>query len=259
MHKTYKSYAKINIFLKLVGFKDGLHQINSRFVRLPNLYDVMWFEKSGTGFDVVGDFDCDIQDNTITRAKQKLIELVNYQKVRDFCELNKVVVYKQIPKKAGLGGGSSNAATFLSMINQELNLQLSTKDLMEIGKEVGADVNFFLSGFLSANVSGFGEIIEEFEEEPMNFEVYTPKIECSTRDVYKHFYRRYKDSFKENKALASRLCLLPSKDILANFDAKSLNDLFVSASSLYPELLSEFKENYFFSGSGSSFFAPKCN
>ncbi|MDQ1340116.1 MAG: 4-diphosphocytidyl-2-C-methyl-D-erythritol kinase, partial [Campylobacterota bacterium] len=153
-----KSYAKINVYLKIVGFKDGYHLINSRFVIVKELYDLMWFEKSaGLEFEIVGDFDCPKEQNTIYKAYKALIKHQPKKEIADFVKNNKAVVYKNIPSFAGLGGGSSNAATFLLMINKALNLNLSKEELNEIGLEVGADVPFFLSGFKSATVSGIGE------------------------------------------------------------------------------------------------------
>ena len=61
-----KSYAKINLFLKIEGYKDGYHQLNSRFMKVKNLYDEIEF-KEGT-FNIIGDFDCAVRDNTIFKA-----------------------------------------------------------------------------------------------------------------------------------------------------------------------------------------------
>lgn len=253
--QTYKSYAKVNVFLKIVGFESGYHQIISRFVRVPSLYDVMWFEPGdGKGFSVVGDFDCAVQDNTIYRAYEKLVKELSYKRLSDFLQTHKVVVYKKIPSKAGLGGGSSNAATFLHMVNDELGLLLSARELQEIGKSVGADVNFFLSGYQSANVFGFGDDVQEFFEEPLSPKIYTPQIECSTVLIYKNFRKNYSDRFDANKRLAAELLQMSSLEILRRFKAKDLNDLYQSAINLYPEVSIEAKEHYFFSGSGSSFF-----
>ena len=57
-----------------------------------------------------------------------------------------IYVEKKIPAGAGLGGGSSNAATTLRMLNKISNLGLSTSDLMDLGKKLGADVPFFING-----------------------------------------------------------------------------------------------------------------
>ncbi len=74
------------------------------------------------------------------------------------------------------------------MVNEICNLKLSKDELAEIGAEVGSDVPFFIYEFDSANVSGFGEVVEPFNEELLNLEIFTPKnIECDTGRVYKKY------------------------------------------------------------------------
>lgn len=255
---TEKSYAKVNVFLKIVGFKDGLHQIVSRFVLVPQLYDVMWFEQNdGNSFNVVGDFGCPLESNTIYKAYQSLTDKVSYKRIEQFCKTHKVVVYKNIPSFAGLGGGSSNAATFLNMINKELNLQLSLKELIEIGADVGADVPFFLTGYNSANVRGFGEVVEEFDEEVPPLEIFTPKVECDTAKIYRTYRKHFSNDMAKTKEFAEMLSHMDSSEILHEFKPETLNDLY--APSLKAELDLEVakKEGWFFSGSGSSFFTIK--
>lgn len=254
----YKSYAKVNIFLKIIGFNTPYHEISSRFMLVKDLYDVLWFEPGdGKGFSVVGDFDCDMKDNTIYHAYEKLIELTSYKRIVDFCDTHKIVVYKNIPAKSGLGGASSNAAAFLHMINNELSMQLSMKDLMEIGSLVSADVNFFLSKYESANVGGYGQNVQEFKEDALDLEIYTPKIEASTVKVYKMFRKKFAQNMQANKLFAKELQNQSSIDLLQNYHLSTLNDLYESAIKLYPEISLSTKDGYFFSGSGSSFFRIK--
>ena len=204
--KVYKSYAKVNIFLKIVGFEEGYHQIVSRFVRLENLYDTLWFEMgNGYDLDIVGDFSCAVEDNTIYKAYRALLKHHPKKEISEFCKGHKVVVYKNIPAFAGLGGGSSNAATFLLMINERLNLNLTKQELMQVGVDVGADVAFFLSEYKSANVRGFGEIIEAFDEEVPELTYYTPHIECSTPTIYRTFRRFFKKQMDKSAIMAESL------------------------------------------------------
>lgn len=253
---VYIAPAKVNIFLKIVGRReDGYHLISSRFVLHEALNDVMWFEKAGVdGFSVVGDFECELQHNTIYKAYEALKSLHPSRNLKSFAELHKVMVYKSIPSGAGLGGGSSNAATFLKMINKEADLKLTTEQLMEVGLKVGADVPFFVSGYKSANVSGIGEIIEPFDEPLPILEVKTPPISCHTATVYRKFRQNFADTMPHNQKMAGELLTMRSSEIVANYKPAQLNDLFAPALKSYPELL-EFKEDgWYFSGSGSSFF-----
>ncbi|MCV6607347.1 MAG: 4-(cytidine 5'-diphospho)-2-C-methyl-D-erythritol kinase [Campylobacterales bacterium] len=253
--KTYKSFAKVNIFLKIVGFKDGYHQIVSRFVLVDSLYDVMWFEQNdGNGFDVVGEFDCPLESNTIYKAYKALTEHVSYQRIEQFCKTHKVVVYKNIPAFAGLGGGSSNAAMFLNMINEELNLRLSLKELIEIGKDVGADVPFFITKYKSANVRGFGEIVEEFDEEVPQIKTFTPNVKCDTTKIYRLYRKDFSKNMSQQLDFADMLSHMDSREILEEFSPEKLNDLFQPALKSELDLELAKKDGWFFSGSGSSFF-----
>ena len=83
MKKVYRSHAKVNIFLKIVGTRDTYHEIKSRFVLLETLADNMWFEPNiGISFDIVGDFDCDKKQNTIYKA---YCALLDYRPQKKYC------------------------------------------------------------------------------------------------------------------------------------------------------------------------------
>ena len=247
---TKKSYAKVNIFLKIVGLRDNYHLIASRFVRVKNLFDTISFiKKDVDNFSIEGNFSCILEKNTVYKAYK---ELEKFDEVKEFFKKNIVKIDKNIPEFAGLGGGSSNCATFLNMVNQACNLNLSKEELAKIGSNIGADVPFFVYEFDSANVSGIGEIVEEFKEESLNIEVITPKIACDTGKIYKNFREKF---YKElNKDEVKELFVTNSKDILKKFSINEANDLYFSALDLNRDLKKFEKDNWFFSGSGSSFF-----
>lgn len=250
----YPAYAKVNIFLKITGTRGEYHTLSSRFMQVKNLFDTLWFEKKSTPeFEIRGDFDCPVHSNTIYKAYKYLQSATRSDKLSTFFELHAVCVDKQIPSFAGLGGGSSDAATFLNMCNEELELGLSVEELAEIGSHVGADVPFFIYGYESANVTGIGEIVKRFDEPLIDFEVITPNIQISTPTVYR-YYREHlyaPISAETAKSLEAK----PSREILASITPKEANDLYRSALGCYSEL--EEKEGWFFSGSGSSFFRIK--
>ena len=247
---TKKSYAKVNIFLKIVGLRDNYHLIASRFVRVKNLFDTISFiKKDVDNFSIEGNFSCILEKNTVYKAYK---ELEKFDEVKEFFKKNIVKIDKNIPEFAGLGGGSSNCATFLNMVNQACNLNLSKEELAKIGSNIGADVPFFVYEFDSANVSGIGEIVEEFKEESVDIEVITPKIACDTGKIYKNFREKF---YKElNKDEVKELFVTNSKDILEKFSINEANDLYFSALDLNGDLKKFEKDNWFFSGSGSSFF-----
>jgi len=247
---TKKSYAKVNIFLKIAAKRDNYHELVSRFVRVHNLFDLISIVKSTRrDFHIIGDFGCKLESNTVYKA-YKLIE--NYPNVKEFFQSHDVKVEKNIPEFAGLGGGSSNAATFLIMVNEICDLKLSKDQLCEIGAKVGADVPFFVYEYDSANVTGIGEIVERFDEDVLDIETITPKIMCNTGEIFTNFREKfYKQISNED---AKELLSMKSIDILNRFNIKEANDLYEPAIEAKPELKEYAKKDWYFSGSGSSFF-----
>lgn len=251
--KQYTAVAKVNIFLKITGKRGNYHEILSRFVTVPALFDTLhFFPKADTAFRIEGDFSCTVEQNTIFKAYRALLEATGSGTLESFMREHGVAVEKRIPAFAGLGGGSSDAATFLSMCNETLALGLSAGELAAIGANVGADIPFFVCGYPSANVSGIGEIVEPFDEVPPEIETFTPAIAISTPAVYGQFRERfYKELSPERfEDFAST----DSRTLLQTLDAKEANDLFEPALSLYPDLQRHCRPGRFFSGSGSSFF-----
>jgi len=244
-----KSHAKVNIFLKIVGLRENYHLLKSRFMKVANLYDEISFEKSkNQNFTIEGDFGCKTEQNTIYKVYQ---ELKTIPKVEEFFKNYKVVVKKNIPEFAGLGGGSSNCASFLTLTNKVLNLNLTQQEMLDIGKKIGSDVSFFLYDVNSANVSGVGEVVEVFDEELLSIKTITPPIKCSTKEVYQTYRKEF---LNFDIKLADKLMSLNSYEILENFQADELNDLLQPALSLYPNLNQYLTNKRFFSGSGSSLF-----
>jgi len=251
--KQYKAYAKVNIFLKITGTRGDYHEIISRFMIVDSLYDTLYFQtKQTTAFKIVGEFSCTTEQNTIYKAYKALLEKTNSKELEEFMKTNAIVVEKKIPAFAGLGGGSSDAATFLKMCNETLSLGLNTQELATVGLTVGADVPFFIYGYKSANVGGIGEIVEEFNEESLTIESYTPKVEISTPKVYQSYRKNFFSPISKEESQILKETL--SKELLQTQTPKQLNDLFAPALLEYPQLKQHQKDGYFFSGSGSSFF-----
>ncbi|MBI5188775.1 MAG: 4-(cytidine 5'-diphospho)-2-C-methyl-D-erythritol kinase [Nitrospirae bacterium] len=146
---SLRAPAKINWFLTVLGKReDGYHDILS-IMQCINLYDDLIFEHADT-IEVVSDLDIPLEDNLIYRAASLLKRYTSYRKGA------KIVLQKDIPVAAGLGGGSSNAAYTLRGLNMLWGLGLSNEELSSIGSELGSDVPFFLNGSF-AFVEGRGE------------------------------------------------------------------------------------------------------
>jgi len=253
--KTYRAPAKVNIFLKITGKLNNYHTIASRFIIVKHLYDIIKFEKGiFDRFTLIGDFGCKIEHNTIYKAYLELSKISH--KVTEYFKYHNVKVDKNIPEFAGLGGGSSDCATFILMVNDVCDLKLSKNELSKIGAKIGADVPFFIYEYDSANVQGVGDIVGEFIEDIPKVNIVTPNIKCNTTQIFKIFRNNfYKESTKNE---INKLFKMKSIDILDKLLLEDANDLYLPASylnnSLKIENLSYNNKKLYFSGSGSSFF-----
>ena len=221
---------------------------------VEDLYDTITFEPCECDtFTIEGCDNIPLESNTIYKAYKALNAHTGDLDILNFFYKHKVVITKRIPSQAGLGGGSSDAAAFMRMVKEVCNLMISTKELAQLGSTIGADLPFFIYNYPSANVSGFGEIVEPFEEAPLALELFTPELGCDTALVYKTF----KAHLLENISLSSFIGWdkIDSKTLLEKVaDPMELNDLYKAAVIAYPELKEVAKEKWFFSGSGSTFF-----
>lgn len=172
--------AKLNLFLHITGrLPNGYHELQSVFV-LIDLCDRidLRLEKNGditrTG-DVIGDIEKDL----CVRAARLLKEKTG-------CPLGvSINVTKNIPSGAGMGGGSSDAATTLMGLNQLWNLGLTTQELIEIAPKLGADVPFFLLG-TNAWVEGIGEKLTPINIPETQFEIIWPGVHQGTAEIFSH-------------------------------------------------------------------------
>jgi len=244
---TIKAHAKINTFLKITGHKNGYHTLISRFVKVPHLYDTIYFvPQECQNFTIEGCGDVPLEENTIYKS------FLAMNQDNKFFKHHKIVVEKKIPSGAGLGGGSSDAGAFMRLFNQVCNLGIDTPTLAKMGSTVGADIPFFVYDYDVANVSGFGEIVEPFEEDPFEIELYMPNLHCDTPLVYKTFKKNLLDLIKPTTF--KEWVNLSSKEVLNRADAIMANDLYNASLIAYPQLKQVAKEGWYFSGSGSTFF-----
>ncbi len=242
-----KAYAKVNIFLKIIGHDGMYHQIKSRFMKVKDLYDEIEIVDAEK-FNIVGDVNCVLRENSVFKAYLALTQ--EYPEIKKWFIGKEIRIHKKIPEMAGLGGGSSDAGAFLRLVNEKSGLNLDTDKLIEIGKKVGSDVAFFITDADVADVYGRGDIVEVRDEKALDLEVLTPPIECSTPEVYnaykQNFFNPQNTDFDKKETL----------ELLQNYKPSELNDLLKPALMLYPELY-KYQDFGFFSGSGSSFFRVK--
>ncbi len=251
---SIKAHAKVTLFQKFTGYTDERPTFLSRVVRVEDLYDTISFVPCACEcFTLEGYEHISVESTSIYKAYQALNEVTADSDIEEFFHSHKVVITKNIPPHSGLGGDASDAAAFMHLLKEVCNLVLSNDELAHIGSTIDEDMPFFIYNHPSANVSGRGEIVEPFEEEALSFELYTPDLRCDKNLVYQTFKEhRLEDA---SVSLSSTWRELDSKRILEHVsDPRMLNDLYAAALLAYADLKEEIKENWFFCGSGPTFF-----
>ena len=236
--------AKLNLFLHVTGrLPNGYHTLQSVFV-LIDLCDTIELNLINDGVirrtgDVIGQPEKDLCVRAARLLQQKFSVPLGV-------EIN---VTKRIPAGAGIGGGSSDAASTLLGLNQLWGLKLSKERLMELGPNLGADVPFFLLG-TNAWVEGIGEKLTAIDVPEMTFAVVWPGVSQSTPEIFSHpLLTRDSKSFK--------MSILDSVNSPSEWMKLGRNDLEPVAKLVNPtvaklfELLPEFR----LTGSGSAAFA----
>ncbi|MEY3611385.1 MAG: 4-diphosphocytidyl-2-C-methyl-D-erythritol kinase [Pseudomonadota bacterium] len=172
--------AKLNLFLHITGRRpDGYHELQSVFM-LIDWCDTLHFEKRPGGAISREDLTLPLPtQDLITRAAHLL------QSHTGCTEGVHIAVEKQIPAQAGMGGGSSDAATCLLALNRLWGLNLNLPTLEKLGLQLGADVPFFLRGH-HAWVEGIGEKITPIQLPPARFWVVKPPQGLETSQIFAH-------------------------------------------------------------------------
>ncbi len=148
------AYAKLNLGLKILGRRgDGFHDILSVF-QTVDLCDRLVFKRAGQGQIILSCDDADLSVGPENLVYQAVSAFRSYTGMDRGIE---VAIEKRIPMAAGLGGGSSDAAAVLRVLNRVWDAGLSGGELREIGATLGSDVPFFVRQKGTAVVSGRGE------------------------------------------------------------------------------------------------------
>mgnify|MGYP001310522661 FL=1 len=170
--------AKLNLFLHITGRReDGYHLLQSAFM-LIDWCDTLHVELRTDGQISREDLDVALPENDlIVRAAQAL-------KAHSATPMGAhIMVNKRIPSQAGMGGGSSDAASTLLALNRLWQLKLDTETLAQIGLSLGADVPFFVRG-QNAWVEGIGEKMTPLELPVARFVVVKPPDGLETRLIF---------------------------------------------------------------------------
>ncbi len=219
------SPAKVNLFLHVTGKRpDGYHDLVSLMCPV-SLFDTLSLKFGGTGIRIACPHPAvpDDETNLVWRAADIFFRRLGRPgSVEIFLD-------KQIPVAAGLGGGSSNAASVLMALNHHHGFPFSQEQLMETGLELGADVPFFIFG-KPALATGVGEQLEIYNGlDPLDILLVAFDFTVSTAWAYKKLNLGLTKLKKINKSLAFKN---------QGFDARSqlYNDLESVTASTYPDI-----------------------
>jgi 4-diphosphocytidyl-2-C-methyl-D-erythritol kinase len=172
--------AKLNLFLHVTGRRaDGYHLLQSVFVLLD------WCDHIDVRLREDGQIERhDTQAGLALPTDDLCVQAARALQQATGCRLGaSIVLHKHLPAEAGLGGGSSDAATCLLALNHLWGLHLSRTALADIGLSLGADVPFFVHGH-SAWVEGIGERISPLPVQETGVVVLKPPVGASTRDIF---------------------------------------------------------------------------
>ena len=214
-----RSPAKLNLFLHIVGRRaDGYYLLQSVF-QLIDWCDIV-------GLKLILENDIRRIDPIQGVPPEQDLAVHAAQLLKDFCAINsgvEITLKKAIPMGAGLGGGSSNAATILIGLNHLWQLNLHIDTLSELGLKLGADVPFFIFG-QNAFVEGIGEKMVEIPLKTQHFLVIFPNKAISTSYIF------------QNLELTQYRTPITMKSFLVSHLLNQSNDCQVAAVRICPEV-----------------------
>lgn len=183
--------CKINLGLNVVGVRDdGYHNIETVFYPVP-LTDVLEIKKMDERFPCLGDADVHVTGNYSTGDDNENLVVKAYNLIAVDYEIPRIHahLYKRIPTQAGLGGGSSDGAFMIRMLDERFRLNMGNAEMERYAAQLGADCPFFITAE-PAYATGIGDVLEPADDEYGNLEGYwivivKPDVAVSTAEAYK--------------------------------------------------------------------------
>ena len=218
-----KSYAKINLALNVTGKLTLLHKIES-IVSFIDLHDLIFIKKTNKKnhqISFYGKFSKNISSNNTVRKLFVILEENKLLKDKKF----QIKIKKNIPQKAGLGGGSMNAASILNFLIKKKFINISQKKIKYISNLIGSDV---ILGLNSSNIIlSSNNIIKNFSKCPkFHTLLIKPDFGCSTKKIYLGVKKFTKSKFNNPRKFMFNPVFL----------SKQMNTLESVAFSKYPKL-----------------------
>ncbi|MBI4212363.1 MAG: 4-(cytidine 5'-diphospho)-2-C-methyl-D-erythritol kinase [Deltaproteobacteria bacterium] len=223
--------AKVNLSLRVIGKRsDGYHLLRMVMVKLK-LGDELTFESlpQGIEFTTIGELDAGMSgdQNLVVRAAKAL------QMKTGVKQGARITLTKQTPVAAGLGGGSSDAATALMGLNTLWGCHLASTELAKIGETLGADVPFFCFPG-SALVEGIGEQVIPLASMPLlNLVLINPGFAVSTKWVFGELQKWFSQLTVENANDSNSPLFQTVEDVCQTLH----NDLEMVTIPAYPEIV----------------------
>ena len=184
---TLSAPAKLNLSLRVLGQReDGFHEIDTIMVKLPGLADALEFSEADEF-----SFRCD--DPTVPGDESNLVvkAVRAYESASGMACCYAISLRKIVPSGAGLGGGSSDAATTLLALNRLHDFKLGVDALRETAASIGSDIPFFLTSGAS-RCTGKGERITPINSPPkLPVLLLKPDFSVPTPDAYKRWKRSF--------------------------------------------------------------------
>jgi 4-diphosphocytidyl-2-C-methyl-D-erythritol kinase len=172
--------AKLNLFLHVIGRRDdGYHLLQSPFV-LIDWCDSLHFERRSDGQLSRRDLGPTLPADDLSLRAARALQAASASPLGADIQVD-----KRVPWGAGMGGGSSDAATTLLALNRLWGLHWPRERLQALGLTLGADVPFFIGGY-SAWVEGVGERLTALRCPPQRFAVLKPAVSLPTRQIFEH-------------------------------------------------------------------------
>lgn len=253
-HVSVKACAKINLGLLITGRRpDGYHTLETVFAPI-DWFDTLDFTLAdGIGMSCSNLALPSDDSNLCIRAAKALRELACTDAG---VEINLV---KRVPFGAGLGGGSSDAAATLRVLNELWGIHAPSAELHRLAVRLGADVPYFLDMKGLAYAAGIGEELEDLALSlPYHVVTVFPEVQVPTVWAYRNFRPRFDRSVPDLKGLASRLCNMRDTSVLGVFEndfapvvfehypvVREVRDLLLDSGAVFASL----------SGSGSAVYA----
>ncbi len=185
--QTWPAPAKLNLMLHITGQReDGYHELQTVFQFIDFSDELEFNLRSDNKINRhCDDFSVPENEDIIVRAACLLRERYQHKAVIDKSFGADIWLKKNIPMGAGLGGGSSDAATTLVALNELWKMNFSIDELAEMGLSLGADVPVFVRGF-AAFAEGVGEKLSPISLDENWYTVLIPAVHVSTKEIFSH-------------------------------------------------------------------------